>query len=72
MTPVLAIAGLVANVVVTIASLTPLGRFLNLSSPGRTDRKSTGELMLAEKNLWTRKQRKELHDDYNPPTQGQR
>ena len=36
MAPVLAIAGMVANAVRPTASLTPLGRFLNLSSPGRT------------------------------------
>lgn len=61
MAPVLAIAGLVAHAVDTIASLTPLGRFLNLSSPSRTDRNSsTGELMAEEKDLWKRKQRKEL------------
>jgi hypothetical protein len=43
MAPVLAIAGMVARTVDTDGPLTPLERFLNLSSPGRTGSQSFTE-----------------------------
>ena len=43
MAPVLAIAGMVARTVDVDGPLTPLERFLNLSSPGRTGSQSFTE-----------------------------
>ncbi len=61
MAPVLAIAGMVARTVDADDPLTPLERFLNLSSPGRTgSHLSLGSGIMADKKLWrNRKEKKE-------------
>jgi hypothetical protein len=61
MAPVLAIAGMVARTVDVDGPLTPLERFLNLSSPGRTESQFvTEERVMTDGKLWrNRKERKE-------------